>query len=98
MNQKFNARTTVLLCALICLALMPEVAFAQAQDGASFLQKLKDWVFGPIGLAIGLLGGAWGILEWMRDGFKSSVGIFMGVVAFFFLPTAAVFIQSLAKT
>ena len=100
MNQSFNANTALLLCALVCFLTVPELAHAQAaaQDGAPFWQKLKDFVFGPVGLSLAFVGFIWGIVAWFDQGFKASVGYFIAVVVFFFLPTAAMYLQNLART
>ena len=92
-------QSTVCVCALLVLALVPELAFAQSgsTDGATMVQRLKDWWFGPIGLGLGLLIAIWGIIEWVRDGFKTALAIFAGCIVYFFIPYLVGALQTLAK-
>lgn len=52
MNSRAVTHSIAPLLVMLAISLMPELAFAQNTDGAPFLQKLKDWWFGPIGLGV----------------------------------------------
>lgn len=85
--------------ALLVCTLLPDVAHAQAatQDGVGFVQKMKDWIYGPIGLGIGFLMMGFGIVEWFRDGFKSALPYFGLVIVFYGIPALAGAIQTMMK-
>jgi TrbC/VIRB2 pilin len=74
---------------LLILLVQAEPAFAQAttgataEEGASFLLKLKNLLYGPAGLVVAILLLGWGIYEWFNQGFKTAVGIFALVIVFF---------------
>lgn len=77
---------------LLVLLVQAEPAFAEAtagataDEGATFLLKIKNLLYGPAGLVIAILLLGWGIYEWFNQGFKTAVGIFALVIVFFVIP------------
>jgi type IV secretory pathway VirB2 component (pilin) len=76
---------------LLLLLVQADPAMAQAttgsaDEGATFLLKIKNLLYGPAGLIVAILLLGWGIYEWFNQGFKTAVGIFALVIVFFVIP------------
>ena len=74
-----------LFCALLICAVVPDVASAQAasQEGAAFMQKIKDSLHGPIGQSVGIFAALWGSITWWRSGLKSAAPCFAVIFVVF---------------